>query len=190
MRTAGLAISILLAGALYACKSSESKGAAPAVKVNPANAQAQAAKLPPATATHKSSIGKGKAAMKTSNVPMDDDSYWVAEFDIDGDGTLETTEMLWDDEDRFLLLYSETDVTFADGSTAVVAMLAGVHGEDNVRRRPAGSGFFAVFLDASEGGAEVAGLYGCRFDAKGNVGEWAEAVVDSAGDAIVLKGAR
>ncbi len=127
--------------------------------------------------------------MKTSNASIDDDRCWVAEFDIDGDGTLETTEMLWDDEDRVLLLYSETDVSFVDGSTAVVAMLAGVNGEDNARDRPAGSGFFAVFLDAREGGAEVAGLWGCRFDAKGRVGEWAEAAVDSAGDAIVLEAA-
>jgi hypothetical protein len=178
----------LLLGALGACKSSGSKGDAPAVKAKPANAQAQATKPPPATASHKTSIGKGKASMKTANSPTDEDSYWVAQFDIDGDGTLETTEMLWDDEDKFLLLYSETDVTFDDGGTAVVAMLAGVNGAGNKRGRPAGSGFFAVYLDAKEGGAEVAGLYGCRFDAKGNVSEWAEAVVDSAGDAVVLEG--
>jgi hypothetical protein len=181
----GLALAVLLG----ACQSDggSGSGGAPEVKVNPKSVQAKAKTPPPATAKTATSIGKGKATINVANKPGDTDSFWVERLDIDGDGDIEETQLLWDDEDKVLFAYAEVDVVTDDGA-ATVQMLVGVNGEGNPRGRPAGSGFFAVYFDAGEGGAEVAGLYGCRFDAKGKVTEWAAVAVDGAGDTIVAAG--
>ncbi len=115
---------------------------------------------------------------------------WGERLWSDGDGTLEETELLWDDEDKVLFAYVETDVPCEFGGMAVVAILVGVNGEGNPRGRPAGSGFYAAYSDATECGADEAGLYGCRFDARGDVTAWGEAVMDDAGDAIVMTAER
>ena len=182
---------LLLAGSLAACKSSSktSAGAAPALNVSPTALQARAKAPPPPSATKATSIGKGSAAINTGNSPTDTDSYWVEEIDIDGDGTLERTEMLWDDEDKVLFAYSETDAPCANGGIAVVQLLAGVNGAGNSRGRAAGSGFYAAYFDASECNAAAAGLYGCKFNASGTVTEWAGVVVDAAGDEVDFVGA-
>jgi hypothetical protein len=74
----------------------------------PAGVAAKAnAPTPSARATKKASIGKGKAAVSTANAGDDTDSFWVEEIDIDGDGTAEATDVLWDDEDKVLFLYAE-----------------------------------------------------------------------------------
>jgi hypothetical protein len=185
-------VALASAGALGACKSGKGSGTkdAPGVKADPSKIQARAEQPPPATATHKTSIGKGKTAIKTANAPNDTDLYWIQEIDIDGDGTAEQAELLWDDEDKVLFVYAEDDVMCDDGSSAVVAMLACVYGKGNPRKRPAESGFYAAYFDVAEGGAEVAGLYGCTFDAKGDVGDWEAVVVDNAGDEIVAAGTK
>lgn len=188
-RLVRISLGLALAALVGACKSDKGSAemAAPSVAVSPKSVQARAKTPPPATATQKSSIGTGKTAVKTANAPGDTDSYWVERIDIDGDGDMEETQLLWDDEDKVLFAYAEVDVTSDDGA-ASVAMLVGVNGEGNPRGRPAGSGFFAVYFDVGECGAEVAGVYGCRFDAKGKVTEWAGAAVDSAGDTIIVAG--
>ncbi len=164
---------------------------APAAKVNPAEVQAMAkAPAPPANATKQSSIGKGKAALKTANAPGDTDSYWVMELDIDGDGTVEETSLLWDDEDKILLAYAETDVPCQWGGTAAVSLLVGVNAKGNPRGMPEGSGFYAEYLDATECAAEVAGLYGCKFDARGNATACGAAVLDEATDTVVIAAVR
>lgn len=186
-------VALALSCALGACKSGDkasgAKGAAePGVAVNPKSVQARAKAPPPPNATNRASIGKGRASAQTTNSAGESDLYWVEEIDIDGDGTVEQTELLWDDEDKVLFAYAETDAPCEYGGTAVVALLVGVNGEGNPRGRPAGSGFYAAYLDASECNAGVAGLYGCKFDASGNETDWAGAVVDSAGDSIVFAG--
>src|SRR4051794_25526802 len=55
-----------------------------------------AAPAPPAKATKKTTVGKGKAAANTANPSDDGDASWVEELDIDGDGTVETADLLWD----------------------------------------------------------------------------------------------
>jgi hypothetical protein len=160
---------------------------APAAKVNPAEVQAMAkAPTPPASATRQSSIGKGKTAVKSANAPGDTDSYWVMELDIDGDGMVEETSLLWDDEDKVLLAYAETDVPCQWGGTAAVSLLVGVNGKGNTRGMPEGSGFYAVYFDATECAAEAAGLYGCKFDARGNATACGAAVLDEATDTVAI----
>lgn len=159
-------------------------GSGPAAKVNPAPLQAQARQAPPATATQSNIVGSGPLLVNTANFAGDNDCTWYAQFDIDGDGDFETTQMLWDDEDKMLYAYAETDVACSMGGTATVAILAGVNGAGNPRGRPAGSGFFALYFDGTECGALTAGVYGCHFDSSGNVSRWGMVVVDSFGDEI------
>jgi hypothetical protein len=148
-------------------------------------AKANAAKAP-ASATKKTSIGKGKTAANTSNAAGDDDSFWVEDIDVDGDGNTESTSILWDDEDKVLLLYADGDFTCRGGGTGAGDMLILVNGQGNPRGRPAGSGWYVVTLDEDECKAEEAGSFGCRFDAKGNATACGAAGVDEKNDEITI----
>jgi len=144
------------------------------------------APTPPAKATKKTSVGKGKAAVNTANSPDDTDSFWVEQIDIDGDGTAEQTDVLWDDEDKVLYLYAEGDFSCQGGGTGTGDMLIAINGKGNSRGRPAGSGWYLVTLDEGECHAKVAGTYGCKFDAKGNVTACGAAVADEKNDELVI----
>jgi hypothetical protein len=65
-------------------------------------------------------------------------------------------------------------------------MLIAINGKGNPRGRPAGSGFWAVDLDAGECGVKAAGIYGCRFDAKGNPTACGLVTIDEKNDDIVI----
>lgn len=164
---------------------------APPTDVNPAAVQALAkAPAPPSNATRQATIGMGKAAIKTANTSGESDSVWVEEIDVDGDGAVEETQLLWDDEDKVLFAYAETDVPCDMGGTATAALLIGVNGKGNLRGRPEGSGFYAVYLDATECGAIAAGLFGARFDARGYVTACGEVVINEDTDEITIVAAR
>src|SRR6185295_3644855 len=94
----------LLACSLSACKSgdkqAESGANPPNAKVNPTALQARAMQPPPPNATQRAWIGSGPASVQTANFAGDTDSFWIEQFDIDGNGTLEQTQLLWDDEDK------------------------------------------------------------------------------------------
>jgi hypothetical protein len=141
---------------------------------------------PPANAEKKASAGKGSTTMSTSNSTDDTDSFWVESIDVDGDGDVETADLLWDDEDKILLIYYEDDFTCENGSPGSGAILMGINGADNPRKKPAGSGFYIVSLDEGECGAEEAALWGCKFDAKGNNTACGVAVLDEKNDDIVI----
>src|SRR3990170_8771770 len=142
---------------------------------------------PPANAQQKTSAGKGSASIGTKNSPDDTDSFWVESIDVDGNGDVETADLLWDDEDKVLLIYYEDDFTCNNGTTGSAgAILMGINGADNPRKRPAGSGFYMVSLDEGECGAQEAGLWGCKFDAKGNNTACGVAVLDEKNDDLVI----
>jgi len=142
---------------------------------------------PPVDASKKTSVGKGKTASNTSNGEGDDDSFWVEEIDVDGDGDVVSTDVIWDDEDKVLFLYSENDsLVCADGGPATADLLIAINGKGNARNRPAGSGWYLVTLDETECNAEAAMTYGCRFDAKGNPTACGVAVVDAKNDDIII----
>jgi hypothetical protein len=142
---------------------------------------------PPADATKKTSIGKGKTAATTSNGAGDDDSFWVEQIDVDGNGDVEKADVLWDDEDKVLYAYDENDsLLCANGAPASANLLIAINGKGNARNRPAGSGFYLVSLDATECTAQVAETYGCKFDAKGNPTACGVAEVDNINDDIII----
>jgi len=124
--------------------------------------------------------------MNTANSPGDTDSFWVQQIDVNGDGTVESANLIWDDEDRILYFYYEGGFKCKNGKTGSGAVLIGVNGKDNPRNRPAGSGFYAVSLDKDECGAEEAGLWGCRFDAAGNPTACGTVGIDDKYDDIII----
>jgi hypothetical protein len=142
---------------------------------------------PPADAAQKTSIGRGKTAANTSNGASDQDSFWVEQIDVDGDGDVETANLIWDDEDKVLYVYDENDsLVCADGSPATADLLIGINGKGNARNRPAGSGFYMVSLDARECKAEAGEAFGCKFDANGNPTACGVAQVDDKNDDIII----
>jgi len=185
---------VIAGGALVAIAGSSlaeqaaAPGAASPVDVNvPAGVAAKAnAPTPSARATKKASIGKGKAAVSTANAGDDTDSFWVEEIDIDGDGTAEATDVLWDDEDKVLFLYAEGEFPCAGGGTGTGDMLIAINGQGNSRGRPAGSGWYLVTLDEGECKAKAAGAYGCKFDAKGIETACGVATIDEKNDELVI----
>lgn len=156
------------------------------VKVEPpVSVQGKANVPPPAHAKKGPTVGKGKLAMNTANAARDADSFWVEEIDIDGDGTVERTDVLWDDEGKVLYLYADGTFTCTTGGTGEGAMLIAFFGQGNPHR-PAGSGWYVVELDKLECGARAAGVFGCRFDAKGNWTACGAATIDAKNDDIVI----
>jgi hypothetical protein len=141
---------------------------------------------PPADAKKSASIGEEVISVSTANSPGDTDSVWVQQMDVNGDGSVESANLIWDDEDKILYFYYEGGFKCKNGNTGTGAVLIGVNGRDNPRNKPSGSGFYAVSLDKDECGAEEAGLWGCRFDAAGNPTACGTAAVDDKYDDIII----
>jgi hypothetical protein len=157
------------------------------VKVQPpAAVKGKANAPPPAQAKKGTTVGKGKVAATTANAAGDADSFWVEEIDIDGDGNVERTDVLWDDEDKVLYLYADGTFTCTRGGTGEGAMLVAIFGQGNAWKRPALSGWYVVELDKLECAAQAAGAFGCRFDAQGNPTACGAVEIDAKNDDIVI----
>jgi len=159
-----------------------------AVDIQPPAALVEMAKAPApsASAGKGTDIGKGDVKLNTSDAADDTDSIWAEELDIDGDGDVEQTDLLWDDEDKILFLSAQATFTCTNGNPGDGGMLMAIYGEGNSANAPAGSGWFTVSLDASECDAQVAGLYGCMFDAQGNATSCGAVAIDDDNDVIVI----
>ncbi len=141
---------------------------------------------PPATAGKKTTAGKGKTTVNTANTEGEDDSFWVESIDIDGDGMVEETDILYDDEDKVLFLYDDGTFKCTGGGTGEGDLLIAINTAGNPRGRPAGSGWYVTTLDESECEAKTMGLYGCKFDANGNATAYGLVTVDEANDEITV----
>lgn len=175
---------LLMAVAITGCKTSQSL---PVPQVNPEQVQALAkSPSPPANATPMTSVGVGEASIPTTNSAGEGVPSWAAQVDITGDGAAESATVFWDAEDGMLFAYAEAMVTDGLGSVADAQVLIGVNAKGNPRGMAEGSGFYAVFFDVVEGGAEDAGLFGARFDPAGNVVEAGAIVLDAENDEIAI----
>jgi hypothetical protein len=158
----------------------------PSVKVGPALTDKANSPMPPATAknqTQKQSIGEGKVAVKASQPS----SAWVEEVDVDNDGTVESTAFLYDSQRGILYAYRQDNFSCPNGKPESGSILEAVYGKSNHAGEPAGSGWYAVSLDAGQCNAQTAGTYGCRFDASGNPTECGAIAVDyNTGEAEVV----
>jgi hypothetical protein len=154
--------------------------------ITPAAIASLATKAPPAKTSATRTAGSGALQLNVANNAKDDDSMWVEKVDVDGDGGVEDTALVNDNEDKITFASSNDKFKCLDGSTGKGDQVIAVNGEGNARGRPAGSGFWAVSLDKGECGAKEAGIFGCRFDASGNSTECGAVTIDDANDDIVI----
>lgn len=150
-------------------------------------AVAKRAMMPPATAaTRTKTAGKKSLQVTTANSATDDDSAWLEQLDIDGDGNVEEANLVWDDEDKVLYAFSTGTFACRSGGTAMADLLVAAYGLNNSRNRPAGSGFWVADLDKGECAAESAGLWGCKFDGGGSPTACGLARVDAKNDDLII----
>ena len=124
--------------------------------VKPATVATKAGAAPPASAKPTKTAGGNKLAVSTANNATDDDSFWVEKVDVDGDGDVEDTNIVWDDEDKVLFVYSVGAFACRNGGTATTELLVATNAAGNPRKKPAGSGFWLADLDKGECGAQAA----------------------------------
>jgi hypothetical protein len=141
---------------------------------------------PPAGAKTTKSAGGNNVTVSTANSAADDDSVWLEKLDVDGDGDVEDTNLVWDDEDKVLFAYSVGSFACRNGGTATAELLIATNSAGNPRNRPAGSGFWVADLDKGECGAQAAALWGCKFDANGNNTACGVATLDARNDDLMI----
>jgi hypothetical protein len=180
-----LTIAGLLVGAVAAVALAQSATAVgPSVK--PATVAKKAGTPPPASATKTKAAGKTAVKASTANSDTDDDSFWVEQLDMDGDGNVEDSSLVWDDEDKVLFAHSDGSFTCKNGATGSGELLVATFAAGNARNRPAGSGFWVAAVDKGECGAQAAALWGCRFDASGSETACGIVTIDEKNDDVVI----
>jgi hypothetical protein len=131
---------------------------------------------PPATAqgkSQKNSVGKGSLTVTTEQ-PVD---FWQEQVGFSGG--MVTTDFLYDPNVGILYGYREDDFSCANGRTAHGDILEALYATGNKSSKPAGSGWYAVELDAGKCAAKESGIYGCKFDSNGNPTECGAATINS-----------
>jgi hypothetical protein len=180
----GLAVALGL-GTNAAAQSTAAQQGAPTVKTGAAMKAKAASPAPSDTAKNqskKTTVGKGNATAKAS-APS---SYWTEEVDLHDDGSVETTEFLYDAQRGIVYAYGEDDFTCANGKPEKAAILEAAYTTGNKAGKPVGSGYYVVSLNAGQCAAKKAGAYGCKVDANGDPTECgAVAVNDATGEVIV-----
>jgi hypothetical protein len=159
-------IAVALTGRLVASQQSTQQPA-PKVKVGAAVGAKANSPTPAPNAENKSqktSVGKGKLAVDASQPS----SFWTEEIDLEDDGTLESTDFLYDANRGIVYAYREDQFTCQDGQPGTAKMIEAIYTAGNKAGKPVGSGSYAVALNEGQCGAKRAGEYGCRFDANGN----------------------
>jgi hypothetical protein len=180
---AGLAVSfgvVLTANAVQPPVAQQStQQSTPKVKVGAAVTAKANSPTPPAAAKNKSekaSIGKGKLAVKASQPS----SFWTEEIDLEDDGTVESTDFLYDASRGIVYAYREDDFTCPNGQAARGSVLEIIYAKGNKAGRPVGSGAYLVELSEGKCGAKKSGEFGCKFDGNGNATECGAATINYA----------
>ena len=111
----------------------------------------------------------------TTAQPVD---FWQEQVAYAG-GNAVTTDFLYNPNVGILYGYREDDFKCANGQPAHGNILEAQYTQGNQASKPAGSGWYAVELDAGKCAAKESGIYGCRFDANGNPTECGAAAINS-----------
>jgi hypothetical protein len=133
-------------------------------RVNAAEVAVRASSPPPPYASQARIVGKNRVTASRYH----DVIVWDEQIDIDGDGTVDDATFAYDEPNK--ILFASKSGTFkckGGGAGGSGDMLIAVNLAGNLRRRPAGSGFWAASVDEDECGAPFAGIFGCRFDSDG-----------------------
>jgi hypothetical protein len=187
MKNVTKAGTVVIAGLFAAATSlvlAQSTATGPVVK--PAAVAKKAGTAPPAGGKATKTAGGNKVTVSTANSATDDDSVWLEKLDVDGDGDVEDSNLVWDDEDKVLFSYTVGAFACKNGGTATAELLVAVNGAGNPRKKPAGSGFWVADLDKGECGSQSAALWGCKFDASGSETACGVAALDEKNDDLTI----
>jgi hypothetical protein len=132
-------------------------------RVNAAAVAMRASEPPPPHASLARIVGKNRVTASRYH----EVSTWEEQIDIDGDGTVDDATLAYDEPNKILFASKSGRFTCKSGGFGSGDMLVAVNLAGNLRRRPAGSGFWATSIDEDECGAAYAGVFGCRFDTDG-----------------------
>ena len=132
-------------------------------KVNAAEVATRASTPPPPYASQARVVGNNRVTASRNH----DVTVWAEQIDIDGDGTIDDATFAYDEANKILFASKSGRFRCKSGAFGSGDMLVAVNLAGNLRRRPAGSGFWAASVDEDECGAAFAGIFGCRFDSDG-----------------------
>ena len=180
MKKATLFVSlVLLSGLGLLAVAQTAQQTAPKVKVGTKLTAKANTPTPSTTAKNsaqKASVGKGNTTVKASQPS----SFWTEELDVDDDGTVETSDYLYDAKRGTLYTYREDDFACSNGNPESGSILMALYAKGNPANKPVGSGWYLVNLNAGQCAAKKAGTFGCKFDADGNATECGAATVNNA----------
>ena len=168
--------SMMLASFILAVAQTQQQSA-PTVKVGTQLTAKAATPAPGSKAKNsaqKASVGKGAATAKASRPS----SFWTEEMDVDDDGTVETSDFLYDAQRGILYTYREDDFACPNGNSESGSILMALYAKGNKANKPVGSGWYLVNLDAGQCAVKKAGTFGCKFDANGVATECGAATVN------------
>jgi hypothetical protein len=177
---------VTLAGAVSYRAAAAQPGDPIGVIVMPGAVAKRAMMAPSPNSTKTTSAGKNNLEVSIAHGMTTRDLEWTEPLDIDGDGEVEETTLVWDAADRVLYAFSRGTFRCQSGPTAVVDLLVAANGPDNRRNRPVGSGFWVADLGKDECGAESAGLWGCKFDGGGDATECGAGRIDAKNDDLII----
>jgi hypothetical protein len=183
---------ITICGAMFYSPSHAAAGQADGpvgLQIMPGAVAKRAIMAPSSNATRtRGTVGRNALQLQIADGPTHYDSAWTEELDLDGDGTAEEANLVWDDEHKVLYAFSTGNFRCQSGGPATADLLVAANGAGNPRHRPVGSGFWVADFGQGICGMESAGLWGCRFDESGEATECGAAKIDSkADDLIILK---
>ncbi len=160
----------------------------PNIKVTPP-VQAKAASPKPGPNANKKpdneAFGKGKATVHLKG-STHDRSFCAEQLDVDNSGNPVLVEEAWDNQNKILYISNDRNFTCGNGQMATGSTLMAVYGKGNLRKRPAGSGWWVSELNEGDCGVPRGALYGCRFDAAGNNSDCGGATLQSEVDDVVI----
>ena len=177
LSTASITSTTAIAAAIVLALAAFADAIGPAV--NPSMVVKKTAIRPPLGAKPATSLGQAPLAVFTANGETDEDSFWIERIDIDGDGDVEESHLLWDDEDNVLYAFSSGPFACKDGQAATYDLLVAARGKNS-------SGFWVANLDPGECGVKTGGPWGCTFDASRNPDSCGPAKIDDKNDSLIV----
>lgn len=156
------------------------------LSVMPGAVAKRAMMAPSLSATKTRTAGKNALQVSIAHNTNRYDKTWQEEIDLDGDGSAEEANLVWDDEHKVLYAFSTGNYRCQDGVPATADLLVAANGEGSPRHRSVGSGFWVADLGQGICGVEFAGLWGCKFDDSGEPTECGAAKIDSQNDDLII----
>jgi hypothetical protein len=128
------------------------------------------------TKGQRNSIGKGQVAVTTAQ-PV---SFWQEKIAVGGSiHAVVKTDFLYDSNRGVVYGYRDGDFACKDGQAASGSVLEARYTAGNKASKPAGSGWYAVELNAGKCGAKEAGIYGCKLDSSGTATDCGKATINN-----------